>query len=103
MEASNVPIITGSVAGGNLQYYLPNQDFGWHGSRKDTNTFDGLIADFVHNSGKASIGTYFGGKGWPQYYNPNPADFIIPSGANVFDDSSLDFNVGAAPVHGRSV
>src|SRR5262249_26949280 len=48
---------------------------------------------------KASIGAYFGGKGWPQYYNPNPDDFIIPSRANVFDDSSLNFNVGAAPVH----
>jgi hypothetical protein len=99
MEASNVPIITGSIAGGNLHYYQPNQDFGWHGSKKDQKTFEALIADFVHNTGKASIGSYFGGKGWPQYYNPNPDDFIIPSGANVFDDSSLDFNVGRAPVH----
>src|SRR5262249_26409557 len=99
MEGSNVPIITGSVAGGNLKYYPPNEDYGWHGSKKDTKTFDALIADFIHNKDKASIGAYFGGKGWPQYYNPNPDDFIIPSGANVFDDSSLNFNVGAAPVH----
>ena len=100
MEASDVPIITGSdiPPSSDLKYYLPNEAFGWHGSDKSTQTFNTSIKDFVNNTGSASIGMYFDGKGWPQYYNPD-GDFIIPSGANVFDNSSLDYHVGAAPAH----
>jgi hypothetical protein len=99
MEASNVPITSGAVQSGNLVYYPPNEDFGWHGSSQGTATFDPLIASFVNNKGAASIGQYFGGKGWPQYFNPNQSDYIIPSGANVFDNSPLVATNAPTPVN----
>jgi hypothetical protein len=94
MEGSNVPITSGAVASNNLKYYPPNEDFGWHGSDKNTATFDPLLQDFVDNAGKASIGAYFGNqkKGWPQFYNPDPMSLAsgIPSGADLFDLSPVD-------------
>ncbi|WP_145952153.1 hypothetical protein [Paludisphaera borealis] len=100
MEASNVPITSGSVQSNNLQYYLPNKDFGWHGSNKDAATLTSLIKSFVTNQGPASVGDYyFGGAGWPQYYNPNPNEYIIPSGSNIFDNSPLNVHVGDPAVN----
>jgi hypothetical protein len=99
MEASNVPVTSGAIASGNLAYYYPNQDFGWHASDQSTTTFDPLIQNFVSNTGKAAIGQYFGGKGWPQYYNPNTSDYIIPSGANILDNSPLDATGAPSPVN----
>lgn len=99
IEASNVPITSGAVASNNLTYYRPNADFGWNGSTKGAMEFNPLVADFVHNKGKASIGQYFGGKGWPQYYNPNKNTFVIPSGANVFDNSPLVATNATPPVN----
>jgi hypothetical protein len=92
MEASNVPITSGAVQSGNLKYYPPNEDFGWHGSDKDMTTFGPPLVNFVNNTGDASIGAYFGGKGWPTFYNPNNDEINIPSGANLFDLSPLDVN-----------
>ncbi len=94
MEGSNVPITSGAVASGNLKYYPPNKDFGWHGSDRDTESFDALLKDFVNNTGKASIGKYFSEKGWPKFYNPDPTSLAsgIPSGANLFDLSPIDVN-----------
>ncbi len=99
LEASNVPITSGSVQSGNLVYYPPNEDFGWHGSSQGTATFNPLIASFVSNKGAASVGQYFGGQGWPQYYNPNPSDYVIPSGANIFDNSPLVATNAPTPVN----
>jgi hypothetical protein len=91
MESSVVPITSGAVESNNLHYYLPNnKDFGWHGTDQGTATFDPRITDFVKNQGMASVGQYFGGKGWPQYYTPVKDQYIIPSGANIFDDSPLN-------------
>lgn len=95
LEASKVPITTGSLEAKpkpNLTYYRPNEDWGWNGSNQGTETFDPLVRAFVNNTrgSRASIGDYFGGKGWPRYYNPDANNFVIPSGANVFDDSPLD-------------
>lgn len=90
LEASLVPITSGSPKDNNLQYYKPHQDWGWNGSNKSTTAFNPLVKAFVENKGRAGIGQYFGGKGWPQYYNPNKNVYVIPSGANVFDDSPLD-------------
>jgi hypothetical protein len=92
MEASDVPITSGAVQSRNLEYYLPNKDFGWHGSDKDMTTFGPPLVNFVNNAGNASIGAYFGGKGWPTFYNPNTEEINIPSGANLFDLSPLDVN-----------
>src|SRR5262245_33856035 len=88
--ASDVPITSGSPKDKNLKYYKPHQDWGWNGSNKSLAAFNPLVKAFVGNKGTASIGQYFGGKGWPQYYNPNNNVYVIPSGANVFDDSPLD-------------
>ncbi len=99
MEGSNVPVTSGSVQSGNLEYHEPNQDFGWHGSSADTKSFNLLIKQFVNNSGKASIGAYFGGEGWPEYYNPVSDDLIIPSGANLFDNSPLVATAATPPVN----
>lgn len=99
MQGSNVPITSGSVQSGNLVYYPPSEDFGWHGSSQDKKSFDQLIKNFVNNSGKADIGQYFGGEGWPQYYNPSSDDIIIPSGANLFDNSPLVATSATPPVN----
>jgi hypothetical protein len=92
LEASSVPITSGAIASNNLRYYRPDQDWGWNGSSQGVATFDPLVKDFVTNNpmSKAFIGDYFGGNGWPQYYNPNPDTHVIPSGANLFDNSPLD-------------
>src|SRR5262245_48918767 len=92
MEASSVPITSGSVQSGDLKYYPPNEDFGWHGSDKDVTTFGPPLVNFVDNTGNAAIGAYFGGNGWPAFYNPNEDAINIPSGANLFDLSPLDVN-----------
>ena len=72
LEANNVPITSGATDSNNLQYYTPNMPFGWHGSNKNTTAFDNPIVDFVNNDNPmdAYLGTYFGGKGWPAFYNP---------------------------------
>ncbi len=92
LEASGVPITSGAIASNNLTYYRPNENWGWNGSNQGTATFDPLVKDFVTNKpkSKAFIGDYFGGNGWPQYYNPNSSIYVIPSGANLFDNSPLD-------------
>jgi hypothetical protein len=96
MEANNVPITAGAVDSHNLQYFPPNEAFGWHGSQKTATQFDSPILDFVNNDNPndAYLGTYFGGKGWPAFYNPaNSKTNLpsgIPSGANIFDLSPLD-------------
>ena len=45
-----------------------------------------LINDFINNTGPASIGNYFGGAGWPAYYNPGDPQQI--SGVNVSSQGS---------------
>src|SRR5262245_4195734 len=59
MEASMVPITSGAFSDNTLKYYDPPEDFGWHGSDKDLNTLRNLITDFVNNTGKAKVGSYF--------------------------------------------
>src|SRR4029077_1340032 len=45
------------------------------------------------------LGDYFGGKGWPTYYNPNSAlDLKIPSGQNVFKESPFEQAASSYPV-----
>ena len=98
MEADNVPITSGAVASNNLEYYPPNEAFGWHGSNKNSAAFDSPIVDFFNNDNPmdAYLGSYFGGKGWPAFYNPeNTTTSLpsgIPSGANIFDLSPLDIH-----------
>ncbi|MHB1556939.1 MAG: hypothetical protein ACYC61_05620, partial [Isosphaeraceae bacterium] len=90
IEATNVPITVGDrLSTTTPPTYLGAQDYGWNPTNLDKPTFVNPIKDFVDNKGKARLGNYFGGKGWPKYYNPNPGDVVIPSGANIFLDSPL--------------
>jgi len=89
IEASHVPITVGDRLSLNAPKYYGYQDYGWNPTDRDTTAFVPPIQDFINNKGVAKLGAYFGGKGWPAYYNPNAADVVIPSGANVFLDSPL--------------
>ena len=81
MEASHVPITYGNTLDKDKPpKYYGYKDFGWLATDRDTTSFVNAINDFINNTGDASIGKYFGGKGWPQYYNPASADLDIPSG-----------------------
>jgi hypothetical protein len=103
LEANNVPITSGATASNNLAYYTPNEAFGWHGSSQNTTTFDPPIEAFVNNNDPTVgyLGSYFGGNGWPAFFNPDNTKTSfpsgIPSGANIFDLSPLD--VHGALVH----
>lgn len=89
MEATQVPIAIPGVTD------PPRADYGWAGSELIYTSTSGqpnmrdLVHDFINNSGAASIGEYFGGQGWPAYYNPNGI-LNIPSGANIFANSPLN-------------
>jgi hypothetical protein len=93
MEASHVPITYGI----NPPTYYGSEDFGWLATDRHTDTFEEAIGDFFNNQKPASLGQYFGGKGWPEYYNPDKDHHQIPSGANLFANSPL--NKGTGLVH----
>lgn len=89
MEAASVPVPIPPLVN------PPHPDFGWvgasllYGTPQQAGTMQNLVADFVNNAGPASVGTYFGGAGWPGYYNPDGV-LKIPSGANFFANSPLN-------------
>ncbi len=84
MEASNVPIPN--------QAAPVNQNYGWAGANliygpvTTTGSMANLVQSFISNTGSASVGQYFGGEGWPDYFNPD-GTLKIPSGANIFANS----------------
>ncbi|HEU5118070.1 MAG TPA: hypothetical protein VFT74_15715, partial [Isosphaeraceae bacterium] len=90
MQASNVPIYY--VNTNQKPVFYGQQNYGWTGSRRDSQSFGSLTQQFVQNKGQARVGSYFGGPGWPEYYNPDqtPTFFNIPSGYNIFSDSPLN-------------
>ena len=46
------------------------------------------------------LGQYFGGLGWPKYYNPDPTSlFKIPSGANILINSPLTTKTSPFDIH----
>jgi hypothetical protein len=100
MEASNAPITYQTNPLPNPPDYYGKKDFGWLATDRDTATFEDAIDDFIHNTGDASIGDYFGKdskgveRGWPQYYDPDSTVLNIPSGANLFANSPLNVNSG---------
>ena len=87
MEATNVPITN--------QAPPVNQSYGWAGANmiygppSTSGSMQNLVQSFIMNSGVASVGQYFGGLGWPDYYNPD-GTLKIPSGANIFANSPLN-------------
>jgi hypothetical protein len=92
LEASGVPITVGNQLDTNnpITYY-GYQDYGWNPSDKDVTSFDNLLTAFVNNKGKNKLlGNYFGGKGWPEYFQGSLPDIVIPSGGNIFAQSPLN-------------
>jgi hypothetical protein len=71
------------------------QDYGWTGANNDINQMQTAMLDFTtDNTNKQpninGLGQYFGGLGWPKYYNPDPNALLkIPSGANILINSPL--------------
>jgi hypothetical protein len=99
MAASHVPITYGDTESKTVPpTYYGYEDFGWLATDRDTAAFENAIKDFVKNTGEAGIGTYFGPQeqGWPAYYGPASGSTVIPSGANLFDDSPLTVDASIA-------
>jgi len=67
------------------------QDYGWTGANNDIKEMQKAMSDFTSNDSTANgLGQYFGGLGWPKYYNPDPNALLkIPSGANILINSPL--------------
>jgi hypothetical protein len=93
MEAAGVPITLGDqISKTKPPEYFGSQDYGWNPTTNDTKTFAANLANFVKNGAnntKEVLGNYFSGKGWPEYYNPDANDIVIPSGANIYQESPL--------------
>ncbi|WZO98625.1 hypothetical protein EP7_000205 [Isosphaeraceae bacterium EP7] len=89
IEASKVPITSGDRLSLTSPTYFGYQDYGWNPTNLGAPAFQAAVQSFIANNGIAAIGNYFGGKGWPSYYNTNSGDLVIPSGANAFLDSPL--------------
>jgi hypothetical protein len=100
MEAADVPVPIP------FQADPPRAHYGWAGSDLIYNSatqrnMHDLVRDFINNTGAASIGQYFGGKGWPDYFNPNGI-LNIPSGANIFANSPLAAVVSSYATYGAN-
>ncbi len=94
MEASHVAITYQKNPLPAPPAYYGYKDFGWLATNRGTAAFEGEIANFIHNRGIAGLGQYFGGKGWPQYYNPHSNQYDIPAGGNLFANSPLNKGTG---------
>ena len=97
IEASNVPITFGDRLNTTTPpTYYGYKNYGWNPTDRNTKTFEDPIKEFVKKE-NSILGDYFGGEGWPKYYNPNGNDIVIPSGANLFDNSPVTVGPPTAP------
>jgi hypothetical protein len=66
------------------------QDFGWTGAEQNYAAVQKVVQAFTSNDPKTNgLGQYFGGNGWPAYYNTDPKLLKIPGGANILVNSPL--------------
>jgi hypothetical protein len=67
------------------------KDYGWTGANNDIKQIQDGLKDFTSNDAtKNGLGKYFGGLGWPKYYNPDSKALLkIPSGASILINSPL--------------
>jgi len=66
------------------------QDFGWTGAESSITDLQNKVVNFTSNDPtKNGLGQYFGGLGWPTYYDPTSTLAKIPGGANIFANSPL--------------
>ena len=85
MEAPDVP------TGSNLPY-------GWVGAGQSTAEFQGAVQNFTSsNQAVNGLGQYFDGRGWNQFFVPDPAAMgsKLPATKNVFALSPLNLGVSA--------
>ena len=81
------------------------QDYGWTGANNDIVQMQGAMLDFTSDNTKAQpningLGQFFGGLGWPKYYNPDPTALLkIPSGASVLINSPLLVKTSPYEIH----
>ncbi len=81
------------------------QDYGWTGANNDIKQMQAAMLDFTSNNTKAEpnkngLGQYFGGLGWPKYYNPDSTSLLkIPSGASVLINSPLLVKTSPYDIH----
>jgi hypothetical protein len=65
-------------------------DFGWTGAESSITDLQNTVANFTSNdASKNGLGQYFGGLGWPTFYDPSNSLAKIPGGANIFANSPL--------------
>ncbi len=97
IEADNVPITFGDRLNTMTPpTYYGYENYGWNPTNFGTDAFENPIKEFVKKN-NTILGDYFGGEGWPEYYNPNASDIVIPSGANIFDNSPVTVGPPTAP------
>ncbi len=81
------------------------QDYGWTGANNDIVQMQDAMLDFTSDNTKAQpnkngLGQFFGGLGWPKYYNPDPTALLkIPSGASVLINSPLLVKTSPYEIH----
>lgn len=85
MEATNVPV---------QGFPTDSPPYGWIGAAQTASQLQAKIAAFTASNtpdqpNANGLGQYFGGKGYPHYYYPDPsaAGIKLPSGQNLFGDS----------------
>jgi hypothetical protein len=94
LEAGGVPVVNRIVNDPKQHpatYYAPPENFGWNAANQSSTAWYPLLQDFINNKGGAKLGGYFGGKGWPKFYNDKPTALstVIPAGASLFAYSPL--------------
>ena len=93
MEAAGVPITLGDqISLTQPPTYYGSQDYGWNPTTTDATTFATNIANFVENGAGGNDENprqLFWRPRLARYYNPNQNDIVIPSGANVYQESPI--------------
>jgi len=106
MEATNAWVYTPTFnQDGTLNGPTPPQaPYGWVGSADTVTALQAAIKDFASknpdsNTNTNGLGNYFGGQGFPIYFNPNvPSDIKLPSGQNLFLQSPFLKSTSAFPI-----
>lgn len=96
---SNTPVSglpLGTPATYDFYTYSVTQDYGWTGANNSITQMQKVMTTFTTTNSNPKVnpnsllGQYFGGLGWPSYYNPGSNSLLkIPSGASLLINSPL--------------
>jgi hypothetical protein len=101
MEATNAWVYTPKFnQDGTLNGPTPPQaPYGWVGSADTVKGLQDALKAFASNTSANGLGSYFGGQGFPIYFNPNTSsDTKLPSGQNLFLQSPFLKSTSAFPI-----